>query len=159
MINIRQANISDVDIIVQYIKDLALYEKAADKVSVNAELIKATFFTDNAKVFALIAEQDKRPIGFAVYFFNYSTWQGLHGLYLEDLYVTPEARGHGGGMALMKKLADIALKNQCGRFEWSVLDWNDPAIRFYQSIGAKPKQDWVGYRLDGQALHKFSKED
>ena len=156
MIIIRNANKQDAPIILQFIKDLATYEKAAHEVVADVERIERSLFGDQPKAFALIAEEDGQPIGFAVYFFNYSTWLGEYGLYLEDLYVTPEVRGHGGGLALMKKLADIAVKNQCSRFEWSVLDWNDPAIQFYKSIGAQPKSEWVGYRLSGQALADFA---
>jgi len=156
MIIIRTAQKQDAPVILQFIKDLATYEKAAEEVVADVEQIENTLFADQPKAFALMAEEDGEAIGFAVYFFNYSTWLGEYGLYLEDLYVTPEARGHGGGLALMKKLADIAVNNQCSRFEWSVLDWNDPAIRFYKSIGAKPKSEWVGYRLDGAALKAFA---
>jgi GNAT superfamily N-acetyltransferase len=99
---------------------------------------------------------DNEPIGYAVYFFNYSTWLGRHGLYLEDLYVSPEHRGAGAGKALLKHLAQLAVAKGCGRFEWSVLDWNEPAIRFYQAIGARPQDEWVGYRLTGEALEAFA---
>ena len=105
---------------------------------------------------ALICALDENPIGFAVYFYNYSTWQGKKGLYLEDLYVSPEHRGVGAGKELLKHLAKIAVSQGCGRFEWSVLDWNEPAIKFYDSIGAKPKTEWVGYQLAGSALYEFS---
>ena len=98
-----------------------------------------------------------QPIGFAVYFYNYSTWLGKNGLYLEDLYVTPESRGIGAGKALLQHMANIAVDQDCGRFEWRVLDWNEPSIKFYQSIGALPQDEWIGYRLDGQALLDFSK--
>ena len=97
-------------------------------------------------------------IGFAVYFFNYSTWQGRNGLYLEDLYVSPKSRGLGAGKALLQHLAKTAVENDCGRFEWSVLDWNKPAIDFYESLGAKPKSEWLGYRMDGQTLIDFAKQ-
>ena len=96
------------------------------------------------------------PLGFAVYFFNYSTWQGRHGLYLEDLYVTPESRGQGAGKALLRQLARIAVERDCGRFEWSVLDWNAPSIAFYESLGAEPQNEWVRYRLTGEALLKLA---
>lgn len=92
------------------------------------------------------------PVGFAVYFFNYSTWQGRHGLYLEDLYVSPKHRGLGAGKALLRHLAQIAVEHDCGRFEWSVLDWNTPAIEFYDSLGARPQSEWIRYRLTGQGL-------
>ncbi|WP_395373169.1 GNAT family N-acetyltransferase [Marinicella sp. W31] len=156
MIMIRAAQKQDTPVILQFIKDLAAYEKAADEVVADVAQIERSLFSDAPKAFALIAEEDNQAIGFAVYFFSYSTWLGQYGLYLEDLYVTPEARGHGAGLALMKKLADIAVNNQCSRFEWSVLDWNDPAIQFYKSIGAEPKSEWVGYRLAGNALQAFA---
>jgi len=100
--------------------------------------------------------QDGQPIGFAVYFFNYSTWQGRNGLYLEDLYVSPDSRGSGAGKALLKALAREALAKGCGRFEWCVLDWNEPAIQFYKSIGALPQEEWVRYRMEGEGLRKFA---
>ena len=99
------------------------------------------------------------PIGFALYFYNFSTWLGRHGLYLEDLYVTPEHRGKGAGKALLQHLAGIAVAEGCGRFEWSVLDWNQPAIDFYESMGAKPQSEWVGYRLTGEALQALASRD
>ena len=99
------------------------------------------------------------PIGFALYFYNFSTWLGRHGLYLEDLYVTPEHRGKGAGKALLKHLARIAVAEGCGRFEWSVLDWNQPAIDFYESMGAKPQSEWVGYRLTGDALRALASQE
>ena len=99
---------------------------------------------------------DDQAVGFAVYFLNYSTWLGRDGLYLEDLYVTPEQRGKGLGGALLKHLAKIAVTRNCGRFEWSVPDWNEPAIRFYESIGARPQSEWIGYRLEGKALRDLA---
>ena len=95
-------------------------------------------------------------MGFAVYFFNYSTWQGRLGLYLEDLYVSPEHRGKGAGKALLSHLAKIAVDNDCGRFEWSVLDWNTPSIEFYDSLGAKPQSEWIRYRMTGDALQNLA---
>lgn len=156
-ITIREANQSDVTQIRQFILDLAIYEKAEHEVEATEEHILNTLFSDAPRAHALICEIKGKPIGFAVYFFNYSTWQGRYGLYLEDLYVDPSVRGVGAGKALLKHLANIAVEKDCGRFEWSVLDWNEPAIQFYESIGAKPKSEWVGYRLDGQALSDFAK--
>ena len=95
-------------------------------------------------------------MGFAVYFFNFSTWQGQHGLYLEDLYVTPDARGHGAGKALLQRLAQIALDKHCGRFEWSCLDWNEPSLKFYDSLGALPQTEWIRYRMTGEALQALA---
>ena len=100
----------------------------------------------------MLCENENGPVGFAVYFFSYSTWQGQYGIYLEDLYVSSAHRGVGAGKQLLTALAKIAVDNDCGRFEWSVLDWNQPAIDFYESLGAKPQSEWIKYRLDGQAL-------
>ena len=99
-----------------------------------------------------MCEINGQPVGFAVYFLNFSTWLGRDGMFLEDLYVSPEQRGKGFGLALLKHLARIAVQSGCGRFEWNVLDWNEPAIRFYEALGAKAQSEWVGYRLEGQAL-------
>ena len=108
---------------------------------------------------AWLAEADGKAVGFAVYFFNYSTWQGQHGLYLEDLYITPDARGHGAGKALLQHLARIALEKDCGRFEWSCLDWNTPSIKFYDSLGALPQTEWIRYRMTGSALQAMATGD
>lgn len=151
-INIRNAGIEDSGLILRYITELARYEKAEHEVKACEETIKASLFGPGSVTRALICEYNGEPIGFAVYFFNYSTWLAKQGLYLEDLYITPDYRGHGAGKALLRQLARIALDNNCGRFEWSVLDWNKPAIDFYESIGAEPQSEWVGYRLTGQAL-------
>jgi GNAT superfamily N-acetyltransferase len=110
-------------------------------------------------VFGLICEQGEEAVGFAVYFFNYSTWLGQHGLFLEDLYVSPQHRGSGAGKALLRHLAQLAVANDCGRFEWNVLDWNQSAIDFYESFGARPQSEWIGYRLTGEALTAFANGD
>ena len=153
--SIRQAKIEDAALILKFVVDLAVYEKAEDEVVATVADIESSIFSDKFNTNAVICELDGNPIGFAVYFFNYSTWQGKHGLYLEDLYVSPEHRGTGAGKALLKHLAKVAVDNDCGRFEWSVLDWNEPAIQFYKSIGAKPKDGWTGYRMSGDALESF----
>lgn len=153
--SIRQAKIEDAALILKFVVDLAIYEKAEDEVVATVTDIESSIFTDEHKTNAIICELDGKAIGFAVYFFNYSTWQGKHGLYLEDLYVAPEHRGSGAGKALLKHLAKVAVDNACGRFEWSVLDWNEPAIQFYKSIGAMPKDGWTGYRMSGEALETF----
>ena len=129
---------------------LALAE--ADQVEATPQQLTQTLFAPEARAHALMCEQDGRAIGYAVYFFNYSTWQGRHGLYLEDLYIDPAARGSGAGKALLQHLARIAVDRDCGRFEWSVLDWNQPAIDFYESLQARPQSEWVRYRLTGDAL-------
>ena len=153
---IREAVESDSAQILAFIKELASYERAIDEVVADEKDIRESVFGSNSSVKALICTLDEKPIGFAVYFYNYSTWQGKKGLYLEDLYVSPEHRGVGAGKELLKYLAKIAVSQGCGRFEWSVLGWNEPAIKFYDSIGAKQKTEWVGYQLSGNALHEFS---
>lgn len=149
---IRPANADDSALILRFITDLAIYEKAEDAVIATESDIRNSLFAGDSTTGAVICEIDNQAVGYAVYFFNYSTWLGKNGMYLEDLYVSPESRGMGAGKALLKHLAQIALSKNCGRFEWSVLDWNEPAIKFYQSIGAKPQDEWVGYRLTGKAL-------
>lgn len=149
---IRPASAGDAALILRFITDLAIYEKAEDEVEATEDDIRCSLFGPDSTAHALICEIDSSPAGFAVYFFNYSTWLGKNGLYLEDLYVAPAFRGVGAGKAVLKHLARIAVANDCGRFEWSVLDWNEPAIRFYESLGAKPQDEWVPYRLAGQAL-------
>lgn len=118
--------------------------------------MERTMFCENPAVFGLICLDGDTPVGFAVYFFNYSTWQGRHGLYLEDLYVSSECRGRGAGKALLQHLAAIAVEKDCGRFEWSVLDWNAPSIAFYESLGAQPQSEWIRYRLTGRALEALA---
>ena len=155
-LHIRDAEAADSELILHSVRELARYEKAEHEVVATRADIEASIFGEQSTVRALICEADGQPIGFAVYFFNYSTWQGRRGLYLEDLYVSPEYRGSGAGKALLRHLARIAVTGGCGRFEWSVLDWNEPAIKFYESIGAKAKSEWVGYQLAGEALVAFS---
>lgn len=155
-LNIRPATIDDAALILRFITDLAIYEKAEHEVKTDAAGIQNSLFATNSTSHALICEHEGQPIGYAVYFFNYSTWLGKHGLYLEDLYVTPEQRGVGAGKALLRHLAQLAVSQGCGRFEWSVLDWNQPAIDFYQSFGARAQDEWTTYRLTGQALLDFA---
>jgi len=149
---IRPAVKADTATILHFIRELAIYEKAEHEVKATEEHIHSTLFNEQPKAHAIICELDGEAIGFAVYFFSYSTWQGQYGIYLEDLYVSPAHRGVGAGKQLLIALAKIAVDNDCGRFEWSVLDWNQPAIDFYESLGAKPQSEWIKYRLDGQAL-------
>ena len=153
---IRDANRDDSKLILRFVKELASYEKAEHEVIATEASIENSIFGEDTSTQALICEKDGSPIGFAVYFFNYSTWLGKHGLYLEDLYVTSSERGSGAGKALLKHLAKIAVEKGCGRFEWSVLDWNEPAIKFYNSLGAKPKTEWLGYQLTGANLHDLA---
>lgn len=151
-IEIRPATATDAALIMQYITELAVYEKLEHEVIATEADIRESLFGDDSVSHAVICEIDNEPVGFAIYFFNYSTWLGKNGLYLEDLYVSPKYRAQGAGKALLKHLAQIAVAKGCGRFEWSVLDWNELAINFYRSLGAKPQDEWVAYRLTGQAL-------
>lgn len=156
-ISIRPATAEDSALILRFITDLAIYEEAENEVIATESQIKETLFASESSTQAVICHINDEPVGFAVYFFNYSTWLGKHGLYLEDLYVSPEHRGSGAGKALLKHLAKIAVSRNCGRFEWSVLDWNEPAIQFYKSLGAEPQDEWVAYRMTGKALEELAK--
>jgi GNAT superfamily N-acetyltransferase len=155
-IEIRAAGVGDVPLILRFIRELAAYEKAEHEVLATQESLRQSLFGDAARARALICRVAGVDAGFAVYFFNYSTWQGRRGLYLEDLYVAPAHRGAGAGKAMLQHLARIAVAKNCGRFEWSVLDWNEPAIAFYRSIGAVAMDEWVRYRLAGEALAEFA---
>lgn len=153
---VRPAAAHDAATIMQFIIDLAVYEKAVEEVIATEQHILSTLFGDNPKAFGLIAEIEGKPVGFAVYFFSYSTWLGKYGIYLEDLFVSLDQRGAGAGKALLKELAEIAVAKDCGRIEWSVLDWNEPSIQFYKAMGAEPKDGWTVYRLSDQALLDFA---
>ena len=155
-LEIRPATPADTDLILQFVRELAIYEKAEHEVLATPEHVQRTLFCEQPSVFGLICLAEGKPVGFAVYFFNYSTWQGRHGLYLEDLYVTPDSRGQGAGKALLQHLAKIAVDKDCGRFEWSVLDWNTPSIEFYDSLGALPQTEWIRYRMTGDALQALA---
>jgi GNAT superfamily N-acetyltransferase len=151
-LSIRPATQDDAELILRFITELAIYEKAEHEVKTDAQGIRDSLFASDSPAYALIAENNGEPVGFAVYFFNYSTWLGKRGLYLEDLYVRPDQRGEGFGKALLKHLARIAVERGCGRMEWSVLDWNTPAIDFYRSLNATPQDEWTTFRLTGSAL-------
>lgn len=152
MIRIRTATAADVQLIFDFIVELAVYEKAAHEVVASIPQIRESLFGHDAKAHALICFMDDKPAGYAVYFYNYSTWLGKNGIYLEDVYVSPAHRGRGAGKALLRHIAKIAVEQNCGRFEWSVLDWNTPAIEFYEALGARPQSEWTIYRLTGDAL-------
>ncbi|WP_375207755.1 GNAT family N-acetyltransferase [Hyphococcus sp.] len=156
-ITIRRALAGDEGLILSFIRELAAYEKLSHEVVATEEHLGRTLFCDAPKAFALIAEEGGEPVGFALYFFNYSTFLGKHGLYLEDLFVRESARGRGAGKALLAALARIALDHDCGRMEWSVLDWNAPSIAFYKSLGAEPMDEWTVYRLTGASLEHLAK--
>lgn len=154
---IRPASVSDAGIILRFIRELAEYEKALDEVVATEETVASSLFGEGSVTRAAICETDAgEPAGFAVWFKSYSTWQAKNGLYLEDLYVTPDHRGAGVGKMLLRHLARIAVEEGCGRFEWSVLDWNEPAIRVYDALGAEPQSEWIRYRLSGEKLKKFA---
>jgi GNAT superfamily N-acetyltransferase len=154
-IDIRPATVDDTALILRFIRELAAYERAGHEVVATEADLRASLFGDGPTR-ALVCSVDGIAAGFAVYFFNYSTWQGRKGLYLEDLYVTPAFRNQGAGKALLQHLARIAVAQGCGRFEWCVLDWNEPALQFYRAIGALPMKEWVRHRLAGPALAAFA---
>ena len=149
---VREARESDLERILQLIVDLATYEKAAHEVKTTIEQLQLALFGPQPAAYALVAESDKRVVGFALYFRNFSTWEGVHGLYLEDLYVMPEHRGSGLGNALLMSLAELTVERGYARLEWAVLDWNQAAIEFYRSLGAVAMDEWTVYRLSDDAL-------
>src|SRR6266511_1220321 len=144
---IRRARVEDVPIILQLIRDLATYERAPNEVTATEEQLVDVLFGERPAAEVLLAFEGKLPVGFAVYFYNFSTWLGRPGLYLEDLFVKPEMRGKGYGRALLVELAKIARDRGCGRMEWAVLNWNEPAIKFYRALGATPMNEWTVFRL------------
>jgi GNAT superfamily N-acetyltransferase len=149
---VREARESDIDRIRQLIVDLATYERAAHEVKTTTEQLRVALFGPQPAAYALVAEMDHAVVGFALYFRNFSTWEGVHGLYLEDLYVMPQYRGSGLGKGLLLSLAELAVERGYARLEWAVLDWNQPAIDFYRSLGAVAMDEWTVYRLSGEAL-------
>ena len=153
---IRPAAKEDAAVILQLIKELAEYEKAPDEVVATVKDIETTIFAKDPKVFCDLVEVDGKVVGMAIWFLNYSTWQGRHGIYLEDLYIKPEFRGLGYGKALLQHLARICNERGYGRFQWWVLDWNSPAIEFYHSIGAIPMSEWTVFRVSGDPLKKLA---
>ena len=156
---IRTAVAADVPQILAFIRALAAYEREPDAVSATEEGLLRDGFGPNPFYFCLMAEQDGQPAGFALYFFNYSTWLGRPGLYLEDIFVYPELRGLGIGKALLKEVAAIALEKGCQRLQWEVLDWNTPAIDFYRALGAEFLDEWRNVRLNSEALRRLAGAD
>jgi len=155
---IRQALKEDVGLILSFIKELADYEKLSDAVTANEELLLKTLFGEESVTKSLLAFYDNKPAGFAIYFYNFSTFIGKPGLYLEDVYVKPELRGKGIGKQILIYLANIAKEKDCGRFEWSVLDWNEPSIKFYKNLGAKPMDEWTVFRLDKKGIENLASQ-
>jgi GNAT superfamily N-acetyltransferase len=152
---LRSAVRADVPEILRLIKALAEYEKLSHEVVATDAALAQTLFGEKPAAEVLLAEQDGRAVGFALFFQNYSTFLGKPGIYLEDLFVEPAARGHGLGKQLLQAIARLAVQRGCGRFEWAVLDWNEPAIGFYQSLGARPMDDWTVMRVTGEALKRL----
>lgn len=153
---LRDATRDDVPAIRQLIRDLAEYEKEPESAVVTEADLLRDGFGERPLFRVVMAEWEGEVVGFAFYFFNYSTWQGRPGLYLEDLFVRPSHRGHGIGKALLVHLAGIAVRENCGRFVWQVLDWNEPAIGFYESLGARVMKEWLTMRVDGEALRRLA---
>ncbi len=151
-ISIRTATRNDIGLIARFIRDLADYEKLLHEVRFDEETLAARLFGPRPYAEVLIGEIDGAPQGFALFFHNFSTFEGKPGIYLEDLFVNPEARGTGLGTAMLAELARLAVERDCARLEWSVLDWNAPSIGFYKALDAKPMDEWTVFRLDGDAL-------
>lgn len=154
---IRAAKPGDESLILSMVRGLAEYEKLLDDVVATEQSIAEALFGSSPRVFCDIAELDGKPVGFALWFYNFSTFLAKHGIYLEDLFVLPQFRGRGIGKALLVHLAKRAVREGCGRLEWWVLDWNEPSIAFYKSLGARPMDDWTVFRVSGEALEKLSR--
>lgn len=155
---IRRAVVNDVEVIAGFIRDLAIYEKSEGLVSVTTEHLEASFFCDSPNVFCALVETDEGlAAGFAVWFLNYSTWTGTHGIFLEDLFISPELRGRGYGTELLKYLARECVAKGYHRLQWWVLDWNTPSIDFYLSLGAEAMDEWTGYRVSDDALVRLAR--
>ncbi len=155
---VRPAAPADVATILHFVRDLAVFEREPDAVTATTQMLAAALFGERPAAEAVIAEREGEgePVGFALFFHNFSTWTGRRGLYLEDLYVTPAARGVGVGTALLRHLAGMAIDRDCARFEWSVLDWNADAIAFYRAMGAVGQEEWTVQRVTGAALHRLA---
>ena len=157
-IRLRTATERDVPLILSFIKELAEYERLSHKVVATEQLLRASLFGERPAAEVVIGNYGDEPAGFALFFHNFSTFLGRPGIYLEDLYVTPSLRGRGVGRAMLAYLAKLAKKRDCGRLEWSVLDWNEPAIKLYKSIGATPMDDWTVFRVTEETLHGLADE-
>jgi GNAT superfamily N-acetyltransferase len=157
-LRIRPATIDDAALITRLIRALAEYERLLHECEATEERVRASLFGERPDAEVVIAEVDGDPAGFALFFHNYSTFLARRGLYLEDLFVVPEHRGRGVGRALLAHLARLAVERDCGRLEWWVLDWNEPALRFYRSLGAEPMSDWTVQRVTGDALRRLAEQ-
>ena len=157
MFAIRSATERDVPLILRFIRDLAIYERLEDRVVATEEKLRATLFGNPRFAEVIIGEEDGTPVGFALFFHNYSTFLAQPGIYLEDLFVDESKRGLGYGRQLLARLAAIATERGCGRLEWAVLDWNEPSIAFYKKLGALPMDDWTVFRLSGEALASLAR--
>lgn len=155
-ISIRSAERHDLELIFRFICDLATYERLRHEVRADMDVLDRHLFGDAPKAEVIIGEIDGAPAGFALFFHNFSTFEGRPGIYLEDLFVDPAARGSGLGTALLVRLAQLAVERDCARLEWAVLDWNEPAIAFYRSLGARPMDEWTVNRVDGDALKQLA---
>lgn len=151
------ARVEDVPVILDFIRQLAEYEKLAHEVAATEQTLRETLFSERPYAEVLIAYWEEAPVGFALFFHNYSTFLAKPGIYLEDLFVNPSARGKGIGKALLTRLAELANERGCGRVEWSVLNWNVPSIEFYRRMGARPQDEWTTFRLTGDALGQYAK--
>jgi GNAT superfamily N-acetyltransferase len=158
-LTIRPTTVADVPVILELIRALATYERAPDEVTATEKQLTEVLFGGKAAAEVLLAFEGDTPVGFAVFFPNFSTWLGRPGLYLEDLFVRPEHRGKGYGRALLVHLAKIARERGCGRMEWAVLDWNEPAIEFYRKLGAKPMDEWTVFRLTRDGIKRLAEQD
>jgi GNAT superfamily N-acetyltransferase len=153
---IRPAVVADTDALIGLIHDLAEYERSTEQVRIDRDALAASLFAEHPTVFAHVAEQQGEVVGMAIWFLNFSTWTGRHGIYLEDLFVRPDCRGSGIGRRLLTALAHLAVEAGYGRIDWSVLTWNEPALGFYRALGAGPTDEWVGYRLAGEGLEALA---
>jgi GNAT superfamily N-acetyltransferase len=158
MVQLRDAVPGDVPAIARLIRALSVYEKLEQDVVMTEELLRENLFDTHRYAEVVLAEEGGEPVGFALFFHNFSTFLGRPGIYLEDLFVVPEKRGHGVGKLLLTHLAHLAVERHCGRLEWAVLDWNRDAIGFYERLGARPNSEWTVYRLTGEPLERLARE-
>lgn len=156
MLKLRDATRADVPLMLEYVRELAEYERAEEKVVARAEDLERHLFGERPVAFAVMAEWGEAPAGWAIWFYNFSTWEGRPGLYLEDLFVRPAFRGRGVGKALLKHLAAVALDEGCTRYVWQVLDWNTPSLEFYEAMGATVLREWLTCRVEGEALRRLA---